>query len=130
MVETQLVVAFEKRAGESEEDLAKLTRELELDLRDIGPVGYLPAAPAANSKSAGEVVSATLSLIATTNPEYVQAVVETVLAFVGRHDNRRAELRVGDVKFTLDRPSRREVARLIDLLESALDSRAGKKPKR
>jgi len=61
-------------------------------------------------------------MAATANPDYVQAIVHTVVAFVRRNENRRASLKVGDIELHVDQPTRDEVARIIDAMQTALDS--------
>ena len=118
-----VTVTLESLPQEPEEALLSSTQELVLDLREIGPVDFVPVASGTGAKSAGEVVAGVLALVASANPDYVQAVVQTVVAFLRRHDNRRATLKVGEVELHIDQPSRDEVARIIDTMQSALESR-------
>ena len=124
-----VIVTLEPLPQESEEALLGRTRELVLDLREIGPVDFVPVASASGAKSAAEIVAGALALAASANPDYVQAAVQTIVAFLRRHDNRRATLKVGDVELHIDQPSRDEVARIIDAMQTALESRdAARRP--
>lgn len=125
-----VTVTFTPLPQEPEDILLSRTRELALDLREIGPVDFVPAPSAPGAKSAGEIVAGVLALAATVNPDYVQAAVQTIVAFLRRHENRRASLKVGDVELHIDQPSRDEVARIIDAMQSALDSQAAGRRRR
>ena len=70
-----VTVTFASLQAEPEDTFLSRTRELALDLREIGPVDFVPAASAPGAKSAGEIVAGVLAIAATANPDYAQAVV-------------------------------------------------------
>jgi hypothetical protein len=125
-----VTVTFASLQEEPEDTFLDHTRELALDLREIGPVDFVPAVSAPGAKSAGEVVAGVLAIAATANPDYAQAVVQTVVAFLRRNENRRASLKVGDIELHIDQPTRDEVARIIDAMQTALDSPAAGRRRR
>lgn len=117
-----VTVTFASLLEEPEDAFLSRTRELARDLREIGPVDFVPAVSAPGAKSAGEIVAGVLAMAVTANPDYVQAIVHTVVAFVRRNENRHASLKVGDIELHVDQPTRDEVARIIDAMQTALDS--------
>jgi hypothetical protein len=121
-----VTVTFDAEPDETEDDLVRLSGELAADLREVGVVRYVPAAADAAAKGAGEVVAATLAVLTAAEPDYVRALVDTVTAFLRRHEGRRAELEVGQIRLTIDRPTAGEVAGLIDLTRSAIERAAGR----
>ncbi|RSM41324.1 hypothetical protein DMB66_56190 [Actinoplanes sp. ATCC 53533] len=125
-----VTVTFASPPEEPEDAFLSRTRELALDLREIGPVDFVPAVSAPGAKSAGEIVAGVLAIAATANPDYAQAVVQTVVAFLRRNENRRASLKVGDIELHIDQPTRDEVARIIDAMQTALDSPAAGRRRR
>jgi hypothetical protein len=124
MAQVRVVVAFDPEPDDTDEGLAHLTRELELDLREVGVVEYLPAAPARDAKGVGEVVAATVAVLTAVEPTYVEALVRTVVAFLRRNEGRRARLKVGDVELAVDQPSGDEVAELIQMTRSVIERHA------
>jgi hypothetical protein len=124
MAQTPVTVAYNAEPDDTDEELARLTRELALDLREVGVVEYVAAVPEQGSKGVGEVVAATLAVFTAAEPTYVQALVETVVAFVRRHEGRRAQLKVGGIELAIDQPSRDEVVELIEMTRSAIERAA------
>lgn len=125
VTQATVIVALDIETEDSDEHLARLTRELEGDLRDVGEVRYLTLPATADSKGVGEVVAATLAVVTGADPVYVQALVETVVAFLRRNEGRRARLTVGDVEVAIDQPTRDEVADLIEIARVAIERAAG-----
>jgi hypothetical protein len=119
--QVRVVVTFDPGPDDSDEQVAHFTRELELDLREVGVVEYLPAAPARDAKGVGEVVAATVAVLTAAEPTYAEALVRTVVAFVRRHEGRRAHLKVGSVELAIDQPSGDEVAELIQMPRSVIE---------
>jgi hypothetical protein len=120
-----VTVVFDVESDEMVEDVARLTGELAQDLREVGEVEYVPAAGEDGAKGAEVVVAATLAVLTASDPVYVQALVDTVAAFLRRHEGRRARLAVGGVELQIDRPSADEVAQLIEMARSAIEAGAG-----
>lgn len=120
-----MTVSFVLQSDEADEDVARLIGELAQDLREVGEVEYVQAPGEDGAKGADVVVAATLAVLTASDPVYVQALVDTVVAFLRRHEGRRARLAVGDAELQIDRPSADEVAQLIDLARSAIEARAG-----
>lgn len=119
MAQAQIVLAFDAEPGETDGDLAVLTRELELDLREVGEVESVTAAPQPDSKSAGEVVLAALAVV--TDPTYAQMLVDTVVAFLRRNGGRSARLTVGDIELSIDGPTRDQVDALVEMTRAAIE---------
>ena len=120
---TWITVVFDIQWGETAEEVAGLTRELALDLGEVGETEYVPATREDGTKGADAVAAATLAVLTASDSAYVQALVDTVIAFLRRHEGRRARLRVGDIEFAIDQPSTPEVAQMIDIVRSALGAR-------
>jgi hypothetical protein len=118
-----VTVVFEVQPGETAEEVTRLTGELALDLREVGETEYVPAASEDGAKGADAVAAATLAVLTASDPAYVQALVDTVIAFVRRHEGRRARLTVGDIGLAIDQPSTSEVAQMIDIVRSAIAAR-------
>jgi hypothetical protein len=116
-----VLVALDTENDESDETLLRLTSELEGDVRELGEVHYLPAPGTPQSKGVQEIVAGTIAVVLATDPAYIQALVETVVAFLRRNEGRRARLTVGDVELVLDQPNREEVADLIEMARSAIE---------
>ncbi|MBN1171684.1 MAG: hypothetical protein JXA67_05880 [Micromonosporaceae bacterium] len=102
--------------------LDQLTEELADDLREIGAVERV-AQPAVcpDSKGVAELVLGSLTVLVGTDPGYAQALVDLVVAFLQRNTGRRAQLRVGDVELTIDRPTRAQTAELIKTAQAAIE---------
>lgn len=101
--------------------LDQLTEELADDLREIGEVERIPGKPPGpDGKGVTELTLAAVSVLASTDPGYVQALVDVVMAFIQRNTGRRAHLRVGDIELTIDRPTRDEVAEIISTAQAAI----------
>ena len=62
-----------------------------------------------------------VTVLAGTDPGYVQALVDVVLAFLRRHDGRRVHLRVGDIELTIDRPTHGQTDELITTVRAAIE---------
>jgi hypothetical protein len=124
MAQTCVTVAFSAEPDDTDEELARLTRELALDLREVGVVEYVRTVPEQGSKGVGEVVAATLAVFTTAEPTYVQALVDTVVAILRRNEGRRAHLKVGGIELILDQPSSDEVVQLIEMTRSAIERAA------
>lgn len=124
MAEAWTTVVFDVQPGETAEEVARITGELALDLGEVGETEYVPAACADGAKGADAVVAATLAVLTASDPGYVQALVDTVIAFLRRHEGRRARLMVGDIELAIDQPSKPEVAQMIDIVRSAIAARA------
>ena len=116
-----VTVSFEAEPDETDEDLAALTGELAGDLREVGDIDYVPVEGETDGKGVGEVVAATLAVLTVGEPGCVQALVETVVAFLRRHEGRRARLRVGEVRLSIDQPTRGEVEQMIELTRLAIE---------
>jgi hypothetical protein len=125
VAEAWVVVAFDALADESDEHVARLTRELGLDLRDVGVVEPVRAAADDGTKGGdGAVVATALAVLTAADPTYVQALVDTLRAFLNRHQGRAARLKVGEIELAIDKPSTDEVAQLIEITRSAIEARA------
>ncbi|MEU4621345.1 hypothetical protein AB0G04_15385 [Actinoplanes sp. NPDC023801] len=101
--------------------LDQLTDELEEDLRDIGEVRRLEAPAGPGDKGVGEVVLATVAVVAGTDPGYVQALVDLVVGFLNRNQGRKAHLRIGDVELTIEQATKAETTKMIDLVRDAIE---------
>lgn len=121
MSEVVVEIRFTPLPEDDDFVLDQLTDELEEDLRDIGEVRRIEAPPIPGSKGVGELVLSTLAVVAGTDPGYVQALVDLVVGFLNRNQGRRAHLRVGDVELTIDRATKAETARMIDLVRDAIE---------
>jgi len=131
MAQTWVTVAFDPQPDETDDDLVRLSGELAGDLREVGEVAYVPAAGEPDGKGVGDVVAATLAVLTVVDPpDYVQALVDTVTAFLRRHEGRRAHLTVGGIELCIDQPTRDEVAMLIDLTRSAIERDAVERAER
>ncbi|MEH1014210.1 hypothetical protein V6U90_14000 [Micromonospora sp. CPCC 206060] len=114
-------VTFTSLDGDDDFVLEQLTRDLATDLAELGDVEYVELPPEPDSKGAAEIAVAALSVLTTTEPSYLQAVVETVVAFLNRNAGRRAHLRVADIELTIDRPHDDEVAAMISMVRAAIE---------
>jgi hypothetical protein len=68
-----------------------------------------------------ELVLGTVAALAGSDPEYVTAFVNLIAAFLNRNNGRRVHLQVGDIELTIDRPTGRETAELIDVVRDAVE---------
>jgi hypothetical protein len=115
-------VDFTPLADDDEFVLDQLTEELADDLREIGEVERLPQpASGLDSKGVAELALGVVTVLAGVDPGYVQALIDVVVAFLQRHPDRRAYLRVGDIELTIDRPTHGETAELIRTAQAAIE---------
>jgi hypothetical protein len=123
--QAQLVIGIVPLADDDDFALDQVTEDLADDLGEIGAVRRI-AQPArgAGDKGVGEVVVGAVTVLAGTDPACLQTLGDIVVAFLKRHEGRRVHLRVGDVEFTIDQPSRKEAAQLIETVRAAVE-RAG-----
>ncbi|MEU9507742.1 hypothetical protein AB0D32_15865 [Micromonospora sp. NPDC048170] len=121
MSEVVIEVGFTPLPEDDDFVLDQLTDELEEDLRDIGEVSRLEAPTGPDSKGVGELVLATVSVVASTDPGYVQALVDLVVGFLNRNQGRKAHLRIGDVELTIDQATKAETSQMIDLVRDAIE---------
>lgn len=121
MAHVRFLVEFTSLVDDDEFVLDRLTHELAADLADVGEVEYQPAEIEPGSKGVAEIVLASLSVLSASEPSYVQAVVETVVAFLNRNTGRRAHLRVADVELTIDGPTEGEVTDMINIVMAAIE---------
>ena len=117
MAQIHVTVELDANPDDTSNSLAQAGGELESELRAVS--GRLPAPP--QEKGAGEVVAGAIALITAADPAVLQAIVQTVVAFLRRNEGRRAHLKVGDVELAIGRPSDDEVAALIDVARSAAE---------
>ncbi|WP_239118241.1 hypothetical protein [Paractinoplanes ferrugineus] len=102
--------------------LDQVTEELADDLREVGEVERIPqAGRGAGDKGVAELVAGAVAVLATADPGYLQALADVIVGFLQRNTGRRAHLRVGDIEFTIDRPSRKETAELIKAVQTAIE---------
>lgn len=121
MARVRFLVEFTSLVDDDEFVLDRLTRDLAADLAEVGEVDYQPAESAPDSKGAGEIVLAALSVFTTAEPSYAQAIVDTVVAFLSRNTGRRARLKVADVELAIDSPTRGEIADMIKIVRTAIE---------
>lgn len=121
MAQVNVVVSFDQMPDDTDGSLAHLTRELELDLCEIGIVEYLPTEPSPDAKGVGEVVAATVSVLTAAEPAYIEALVKTVAAFLRRNEGRSARLKVGDAELAIEQPSERQVDELIRMMWTVVE---------
>ncbi|WP_433797774.1 hypothetical protein [Actinoplanes sp. CA-252034] len=121
MSEVVIEVSFTPLPEDDDFVLDQLTEELEEDLRDISEVSRLEAPAGPDGKGVGEVVLATVAVVAGTDPGYVQALVDLVVGFLNRNQGRRAHLKIGDVELTIDQATKAETAKMIDLVRDAIE---------
>ena len=119
--EVVVEVSFTSLPEDDDFVLDQLTDELEDDLREIGEVSR-PVAPAgSDAKGIGELVLATVGVVAGTDPGYVQALVDLIVGFLNRNQGRRAHLRIGDIELTIDQATKAETTKMIDLVRDAIE---------
>jgi hypothetical protein len=121
MARVRFLVEFTSLVDDDDFVLDRLTRELAVDLAEIGDVNYESAQSPPDSKGAEEIVLGALSVLTAAEPSHVQAVVDTVVAFLGRNTGRRAHLKVADVELAIDRPTKGEVADMIKIVRTAIE---------
>ncbi|MGC4857388.1 hypothetical protein ACLQ24_29510 [Micromonospora sp. DT4] len=109
-------------ADDDEFVLGEVTDELADDLRDVGEVDRVERADVdPDAKGVAELALGVVTVLVGTDPGYVQAFVDVVLAFLRRHDGRRVHLRVGDIELTIDRPTSRQTDELISTVRAAIE---------
>lgn len=122
MPHAHLVIGIVPLPDDDDFVLDRLTEELADDLREIGEAeriaqsGVIPG-----DKGVAELVVGAVTVLAGTDPAYLQALVDLVVGFLQRNAGRRAQLRVGEVELTIDRPSRKEAAELIKIVQTAIE---------
>ncbi|MEV5764977.1 hypothetical protein AB0L34_10445 [Micromonospora sp. NPDC052213] len=115
-------IDFTPLADDDEFVLGELTAELADDLREIGEVERVDRpAVEPDAKGVAELVLGVVTVLAGTDPGYVQALVDVVLAFLQRHTGRRVHLRVGDIELTIDRPTHGQTDELISTVRAAIE---------
>ena len=119
--EVVVEVRFTRLPEDDDFVLDQLTDELEEDLRDIGEVRRLEAPSSPDGKGVGEVVLATVAVVAGTDPGYVQALVDLIVGFLNRNQGRRAHLKIGDVELTIDQATKAETTQMINLVHDAIE---------
>lgn len=121
MARVRFLVEFTSLVDDDDFMLDRLTRELATELAEVGDVEYQPADIAPGHKGVAEVVLAALSVLTTTEPDYVRALVDAVVAFSNRNVGRRVHLKVADVELTIERPTQVEVAGMIEIVRTAIE---------
>jgi hypothetical protein len=122
MRHAQLVIGIEPLPDDDDFVLDQVTEELADNLREVGEAERLPrSARRTGDKGVAELVGGVVAVVASVDPGYLQALADVVVGFLQRNAGRRAHLRVGDVEFTIDRPSRKETAELIKALQTAIE---------
>ncbi|MCL7459025.1 hypothetical protein M8I35_17735 [Micromonospora sp. MSM11] len=116
-------IDFTPLADDDEFVLGELTDELADSLREIGGEVERVDRPAVepDAKGVAELVLGVVTVLAGTDPGYVQALVDVVLAFLQRHTGRRVHLRVGDIELTIDRPTHGQTDELISTVRAAIE---------
>ncbi|MER6758064.1 hypothetical protein ABT235_28265 [Micromonospora echinofusca] len=116
-------IDFTPLADDDEFVLGELTDELADSLREIGGEVERVDRPAIepDAKGVAELVLGVVTVLAGTDPGYVQALVDVVLAFLQRHTGRRVHLRVGDIELTIDRPTHGQTDELISTVRAAIE---------
>ena len=125
MAHARFLVQFTRTPDDDDFVLDQLTHELAADLAEIGETDYIHAAIELGSKGIAEITLAALSVLTSTEPSYLQSLMDTVVAFLNRNTGRRAQLRVADIELTIDRPTRGEVAEMISTVQAAIERAGG-----
>ncbi|WBB89761.1 hypothetical protein [Verrucosispora sp. WMMC514] len=122
MSHVRIRIAFTPLADDDEFVLGELTDELADGLREVGDVSRVERASVApDAKGVAELALGIVTVLAGTEPGYVQALVEVVLAFLHRHTGRRVHLRVGDIELTIDQPTHAQTDELIRTVRTAIE---------
>ncbi|BCJ57170.1 hypothetical protein [Micromonospora endophytica] len=122
MSRVRIRIAFTPLADDDEFVLGELTDELADDLREVGEVSRVERASVdRDAKGVAELALGVVTVLAGTEPGYVQALVDVVLAFLQRHTGRRVHLRVGDIELTIDRPTHAQTDELIRTVQAAIE---------
>lgn len=115
-------VSFTRLPDDDDFILDQLTGRLADDLREIGEVRRISQAqPDPGSKGVAELVLGTVTVLAGSDPSYITAFVDLIAAFVNRNNGRRVHLAVGDIQLTIDHPTSRETAKLIEVVRDAVE---------
>jgi len=114
-------IRFDALEGEDDDALWNLTQQLADDLADVCEVDYLSSAAPLSKSSIGEFILGALTVFTSLELTQLQDVMQTIVAFLSRHQGRRATLEVGDLKFELTQPTQEEVARLIEIVRAAVE---------
>lgn len=120
MAQIRLLVEFTTTAEDDDFVLERLTAELADELRAAGEVDYVPVPARPGDKGVAELAVATLSVLPAVDPAYLRVLIDGVVAFTRRNAGRRVQLKVGDTKLTIDRPTRDEVETIIKTVQSAI----------
>ncbi|WP_194821972.1 hypothetical protein [Micromonospora sp. S-DT3-3-22] len=122
MSHVRIRIDFTPLVDDDEFVLGELTEELADDLREVGEVERVER-PVTDpeTKGAAELALGVVTVLAGTDPGYVQALVDVVLAFLRRHTGRRVHLRVGDIELTIDRPTHAQTDELIATVRAAIE---------
>lgn len=123
MSHVRIRIDFTPLVDDDEFVLGELTDELTDGLREIGGEVERVDRPAVdpNAKGVAELMLGVVTVLAGTDPGYVQALVDVVLAFLQRHTGRRVHLRVGDIELTIDRPTHAQTNELIRTVRDAIE---------
>lgn len=121
MSEVVVEVSFTSLPEDDDFALDLLTDELAEDLRDLGEVRRLDVDAGLDGKGIGEVVLGTLAVVASTDPDYAQALVDLVLGFLGRNRGRKAHLKIDDIELTIDQPTKAQTSEMIDIVRNAIE---------
>ncbi|MGH8887319.1 MAG: hypothetical protein ACRDYX_19575 [Egibacteraceae bacterium] len=120
MEQVRLLVRFTITAEDDDFILERLTAELADELRAAGEVDFVPVPARSGDKGVAEVAAA-LSVLIAVDPAYLQLLIESVVAFTNRNAGRRVHLEVGNTELTIDRPTRGEVEKVIQAMQSAIE---------
>ncbi len=121
MIGVGFTIRFDALEGEDDDALWNLTQQLADDLADVCEVDYLSSAAPLSKSSIGEFILGALTVFTSLELTQLQDVMQTIVAFLSRHQGRRATLEVGDLKFELTQPTQEEVARLIEIVRAAVE---------
>ncbi|MFI7080525.1 hypothetical protein ACIBO1_24790 [Micromonospora sp. NPDC049903] len=121
MSRVRIQIAFTPIADDDEFVLGELTDELADDLREIGDAQRVERAAVPGAKGVAELALGVVTVLAGTEPGYVQAFVDVVLAFLQRHTGRRVQLRVGDIELIIDQPTHQQTDELISTVRAAIE---------
>lgn len=119
MPSNTLLVVLESADGEDAHVLDRLTGRLRSELRDLGfEVEYGQAPPQRGHKGAGELVVGALIVASTWKHDVLKTLVDGIVAFAGRNDSCKIQIRVDDKEINLEGVSRKHVdeiaRRLLD----------------
>ncbi|MER7267156.1 hypothetical protein ABT344_02420 [Micromonospora carbonacea] len=122
MSHVRIRIDFTPLTDDDEFVLGELTDELADDLREIGEVERVEQPVTdPHAKGVAELALGVVTVLAGSDPGYVQALVDVVLAFLQRHTGRRVHLRVGDIELTIDRPTHKQTDELVATVRAAIE---------